>query len=75
VGRLAPGDIRSSYELLAVKAALLKAKDFSGAGNNLVEPVPMPSGVVEVVRQFVTQHYVDRPFVKRERDGDTRSLR
>jgi uncharacterized protein DUF3305 len=62
------------YELLAVTADPAEGEGFSDAGNNLVEPVPMPSSVAEVVSQFVAQHYVDRPFVKRERDRGKRSL-
>jgi uncharacterized protein DUF3305 len=62
------------YELLAVTADPAEGEGFSDAGNNLVEPVPMPPSVAEVVSQFVAQHYVDRPFVMRERHRDGRSL-
>jgi Protein of unknown function (DUF3305) len=61
------------YELLAVTADPAEGEGFSDAGNNLVEPVPMPSSVADVVSQFVVQHHVDRPFVKRERDRYKRS--
>jgi hypothetical protein len=61
------------YELFAVTADPAEGEGLSDAGNNLVEPVPMPPCVAEVVSGFVAQHYVDRPFVKRERDRHKRS--
>src|SRR6202048_2474813 len=36
-------------------------------GNNIVEAVQMPPGVVEAVVQFIAEHHVERPFVKRRR--------
>jgi hypothetical protein len=55
------------YELW-VTADPSEGEGFSDAGNYLVEPVPMPSLIAEVVGEFVARHYVDRPFVKRVRD-------
>jgi hypothetical protein len=55
------------YELLAVTADPAEGEGMTDTGSRLVETVPMPSGVVEIIGQFVAQHHVDRPFVKRER--------
>jgi Protein of unknown function (DUF3305) len=63
------------YELLAVTADPAEGEAFTDAGNNLVEAVPMPSDIVETVGQFIAQHHVDRPFVKRQRDQQTTSHR
>jgi hypothetical protein len=55
------------YEILAVTADPAEGEAFTDAGGNLVEAVPMPPDVVEIVGQFIVQHHVERPFVKRER--------
>jgi len=33
--------------------------------------VPMPPDIAEMLGQFVAQHHIERPFVKRRRDGPT----
>jgi hypothetical protein len=38
------------------------------AGNNIVEPVPMPEPIRETVAAFVAEHHVEREFFKRKRD-------
>ena len=65
---LRPTASGSSYELVAVTVDPAEGEGFTDAGNNLVDQVPMPGELAEIVRQFVVQHHVDRPFIKRERD-------
>ena len=65
---LRPTASGSSYELAAVTADPAEGEGFTDAGNNLVDQVPMPGELAEIVRQFVAQHHVDRPFIKRQRD-------
>ena len=36
-------------------------------GDDLVEAVPMPEGLIGWVQAFIERHHVDRPFVKRKR--------
>ena len=36
--------------------------------DDLVEPVPMPDGLIAWVQAFVDRHHVDEPFRKRKRD-------
>jgi Protein of unknown function (DUF3305) len=36
-------------------------------GDDLVEAVPMPDGLIAWVRAFIGRHHVDQPFVKRKR--------
>ena len=36
--------------------------------DDLVEPVPMPDGLIAWVQEFVDRHHVDEPFRKRKRD-------
>lgn len=56
------------YELLAVTADPAEGEAFTDAGSDLVEPVPMPPAIADIVDQFIAQHHVERPFVKRQRD-------
>jgi hypothetical protein len=55
------------YEILAVTADPAEGEAFTDAGSNLVEAVPMPPDVVEAIVQFIAEHHVERPFVKRRR--------
>jgi hypothetical protein len=61
------------YELLAVTADPAEGETFTDAGSNLVEAVPMPPDIVEIVAGFVARYHVERPFVRRERDQQTPS--
>jgi hypothetical protein len=56
------------YEILAVTADPAEGEAFTDAGSYLVEAVPMPSEVVETIAQFLAEHHVERPFVKRRRE-------
>ena len=55
------------YEILAVTADPAEGEAFTDAGNNLVEAVPMPPEIVEVVVRFIAEHHAERSFVKRQR--------
>lgn len=52
----------------AVTASAYEAQDYMDSGEELVEPVAMPDGLVASVQEFVNAHYVETPFVKRQRD-------
>jgi uncharacterized protein DUF3305 len=65
---LRPTGSEPPYDLLAVTADPAEGEAFTDAGSNLVEAVPMPAGIVEIVERFVAEHHVERPFVKRQRD-------
>jgi hypothetical protein len=54
--------------LLAVTADPAEGEAFTDAGSNLVEAVPMPSEIADIVDRFVAAYHVERPFVKRQRD-------
>jgi Protein of unknown function (DUF3305) len=59
------------YRLLAVTADPAEGEAFTDAGNNLVEAVPMPPDIAEIVSRFVARHHVERPFIKRQRGRQT----
>ena len=68
---LRPTASEPPYELAAVTADPAEGEGLTDAGNNLVEQVPIPPDIAEMVGQFVAQHHIERPFVKRRRDGQT----
>jgi len=63
------------YELLAVTADPAEGEAFTDAGSNLVEAVPMPPDIAEIIGRFIAQHHVERPFVRRRRDEQVPSHR
>jgi hypothetical protein len=64
---LHPAASGQPYEILAATADPAEGEAFTDAGSYLVEAVPMPSEVVEAIVQFLAEHHVERPFVKRRR--------
>ncbi|HEY6832436.1 MAG TPA: DUF3305 domain-containing protein [Pseudolabrys sp.] len=56
------------YALFTVTADPAEGEGMTEAGNDLVEAVPMPVPIQEVVAGFVAEHHVERAFVKRKRD-------
>jgi hypothetical protein len=64
---LHPAASGQPYEILAVTADQAEGEAFTDAGSYLVDTVPMPSEVVETIVQFLAEHHVERPFVKRRR--------
>jgi hypothetical protein len=64
---LRPTGSEPPYELLAVTADPAEGEAFTDAGSNLIEAVPMPASIVEIVERFIAEHHVERPFIKRER--------
>ncbi len=55
-------------ELVGVTASPYEAQDHADTGEEIVEPVAMPPGLIAWVREFVERHHVDEAFVKRKRD-------
>jgi hypothetical protein len=72
---LRPADSDPPYELFTVTADPSEGEAMTEAGNNIVEPVPMPEPIREAVAAFVAEHHVEREFFKRKRDrADPESL-
>jgi hypothetical protein len=65
---LRPTGVEPPFDIVAVTADPAEGESFTQAGNDVVEAVPMPRAVREIVEAFVAEHYVERPFVKRKRD-------
>ena len=64
---LRPTASTQAYDLLAVTADPAEGEAFTDAGNDLVETVPMPAAIVQAIGDFIAEHHVERPFVKRRR--------
>ena len=51
-----------------VTASPYEAQDYADNGEDIVEKVPMPAGLIAWVREFVETHHEDEVFKKRRRD-------
>jgi hypothetical protein len=56
------------YALFAVTADPAEGEAATEAGDDLVEAVAMPKSICRILESFVSEHGVDRPFIKRQRD-------
>lgn len=65
---LRPSEAEMPFHLLTVTADPAEGEAMTEAGNDLVETVPMPNAIQEVVADFIAEHHVERAFTKRKRD-------
>ncbi len=52
----------------SVTASAYEAQDYLDSGEEIVEPVPMPAGLVAWIREFTDAHFKEEEFIKRKRD-------
>lgn len=64
---LRPVTSAAPYELFAVTADPAEGEALTDTVGNVVEPVPMPLGIIGTVSDFIARHHVERPFEKRRR--------
>ena len=55
-------------DVVLTTASPYEAQDYADTGEELVEKVPMPEGLVAWIRDYVEQHHEDEVFIKRRRD-------
>ena len=55
-------------DVVLVTASPYEAQDYADTGEELVEKVPMPEGLVAFIRDYVEEHHEDDVFIKRRRD-------
>jgi uncharacterized protein DUF3305 len=65
---LRPTDAEPPFALFMATADPAEGEGYTQAGNDLVEPVPMPDSVQQIVAAFVAEHHVETPFFKRKRE-------
>ncbi len=63
---LRPTDSAPPFELVAVTANPSEGESFTEAGADLVEPVPIPEPVLEMIEAFIAEHHVEHAFSKRK---------
>jgi len=55
-------------EVLLATASPYDAQDYADAGEEIIERVPMPDGLIAWIYDFVQKHHEEDVFVKRKRD-------
>lgn len=61
-------DLAHDIDVLLATASPYEAQDYADSGEEIVEQVPMPDGLIAWVRDYVKAHHEDEVFVKRKRD-------
>lgn len=62
-------------EVVLVTASPYEAQDYTDSGEEIVEKVPMPPGLLAWVGDFVEEFHVDEVFVKRRRNKTRTDLK
>ena len=65
---LRPTGLEPPFEVVGVTAEPSEGESFTASAADLVEAVPMPNPVRAAIADFVTEHHVEHPFIKRQRD-------
>ena len=55
-------------DIVLATASPYEAQDYADSGEELVEKVPMPEGLIAWVHDFVARHHEEEVFAKRRRD-------
>ena len=61
-------DADTPWVLQAVTISPYEAQDHLDSGDGIVEALPMPPSLVELVEAFCAFHHKEEPFIKRKRD-------
>lgn len=61
-------DTDAPLDVVLVTASPYEAQDYADTGEELVEKVPMPDGLMALIRDFTEEHHEDEEFIKRRRD-------
>ncbi len=65
---LSPTDADPPYRIVTVTADPAEGEGLTEGSGVVVEQVPMPPSILDIVTAFVAEHHVERQFVKRQRD-------
>lgn len=72
---LRPSVSEFPYDLAKVTADPSEGEAYASVGDNIVESLPMPERLRELVAAFIAEHHVERPFFKRKRtEADPEAL-
>ena len=61
-------DTDAPLDIVLVTASPYEAQDYADTGEELVEKVPMPDGLIAWIRDYIELHHEDEVFVKRRRN-------
>ncbi|MEL7097356.1 MAG: DUF3305 domain-containing protein [Pseudomonadota bacterium] len=61
-------DGEAPLDVTLVTASPYEAQDYTDNGEDLVEKVPMPAGLIAWVQDFITAFHEEETFIKRKRD-------
>ena len=61
------GDAEGRPEVLTITASAFEAQDYADNGEDIVERVPMPEGLLAWIGQFAQEHHTEEVFIKRKR--------
>jgi hypothetical protein len=75
VMRLAEPGVEPPVGVLLVTADPAEGEGNTEAGSNMVDTLAMPPEVAGVVAAFIETHHVERPIIKRRRDGKAFDVR
>lgn len=64
----ADDEVDAPYTLHAVTASPYEAQDYLDSGDEIVEPLPIPHQLAELIEAFCAFHHKEEPFIKRKRD-------
>lgn len=62
------GEGAAPLEITLATASPYEAQDYADTGEELVEKVPMPEGLIAFIRDYIEKHHEDEVFIKRRRD-------
>ncbi len=65
---LRAADTEPPYTIGAVTADPAEGESLTETATDMVEQVPMPEPIQQLIAAFVAEHHVEQPFTKRKRD-------
>jgi hypothetical protein len=65
---LRAADSEPPYTVGVVTADPAEGESLTETATDMVEQVPMPESIQQIVAAFIAEHHVEQPFVKRKRD-------
>ncbi|MEL6584140.1 MAG: DUF3305 domain-containing protein [Pseudomonadota bacterium] len=68
VMRDAPEGATGPLDVVLATASPYDLQDYQDSGEEIVELVPMPAGLIALIRDFCAEHHVEETFKKRKRD-------
>ncbi len=61
-------DATHDIEVLLATASPYEAQDYADSGEEIIELVPMPTGLIDWIKAYVNIHYEPEQFIKRRRN-------